>query len=150
MIPSAVVVLPEFPLTPNGKVDRRALPAPAGQPMGAEFIAPRTPLEVELAALMADLLQVEAVGLTANFFELGGHSLKAMQLIARVRERFGVELSVRTLFEHPTVAGLTAKMEERLVPPASDLEALLAELEQLSPEEQAQLLAALETEGVNS
>nr|MDQ3802664.1 amino acid adenylation domain-containing protein [Acidobacteriota bacterium] len=113
MIPSFFVPLATLPLTPNGKVDRHALPEPE-QPRlraGSQFVAPRTPEEETLCALWADLLRVERVGVEDNFFELGGHSLLTTQLVSRVRSAFGVELPLRAVFEHPTVAGLAEHLE---------------------------------------
>ncbi|HYO15514.1 MAG TPA: amino acid adenylation domain-containing protein, partial [Thermoanaerobaculia bacterium] len=111
MVPSVFVRLEALPLTPNGKVDRKALPEP--EPMARwERTAPRTPLEERLAAIWSDLLGVEEIGIEENFFDLGGHSLLAMRVIFRVREELGVELAVRTLFERPTVAALSAILEQ--------------------------------------
>jgi amino acid adenylation domain-containing protein len=104
MVPSAFVFLPELPLTSHGKLDRRALPAPDGSRSEAPFKAPRSDLEKTLAAIWAAALGVERVGVSDNFFSRGGHSLKAIQVLAHVRDAFGVELPVRSLFEGPTVA----------------------------------------------
>ncbi|HET6233025.1 MAG TPA: amino acid adenylation domain-containing protein, partial [Longimicrobiaceae bacterium] len=117
MVPSAFVGLDALPLTPNGKLDRRALPAPQHD-AEAEFVAPRTDTEVQLAALWAELLHVERVGVNDSFFELGGHSLIATQLTTRVRNRMGVELSLRTVFEAPTLGEMAAHIDAHR--PASD------------------------------
>jgi amino acid adenylation domain-containing protein len=111
MVPVAFAVLPALPLTPNGKVDRRALPALASGGAAALFVAPRTPTEEVIAALWADLLGCERVGVQDSFFELGGHSLLAARAVARLREPFGVELPLTALLERPTVAELAAAVE---------------------------------------
>ena len=112
MIPAAFVFLAEFPRTPNAKIDRKALPAPDLQAAGgAEFIEPRTETERAMAALWAEVLKVERVGAGDDFFRLGGHSLKAAQMNAKIRERFGVVLPLRNVFEDPTVAGVSALVD---------------------------------------
>ena len=113
MVPSVFVVLEALPLSPSGKVDRQALPAPDGArpALEREYVPPRTPVEKELAEICAELLGVEQVGVHDSFFELGGHSLLATQFISRVREAFDVEVSLRTLFEHPTVVELAERIE---------------------------------------
>ena len=114
MTPSAFVVLDALPLSPNGKVDRKAIPAPdAARPELEEaYVAPATPVEQTLAALWTEVLGVERVGTHDNFFELGGHSLLATQVISRLRKSLQVELPLRSLFEAPTVADLAARIEE--------------------------------------
>ncbi len=144
MLPSAIVTLDTLPLTPSGKLDRRALPAPEpGTASGATFVAPRDPVEAELARLWAEVLQVERVGVHETFFELGGHSLLAAQLVARVRDTFGVELPLRRLFETPTVAGLALLIAQARAEQTDDAELarLLAELEQLSDDDARSLLS---------
>ena len=113
MIPSVFVNLESLPLTPNGKVDRKALPAPTQSraDLRAQYIAPRTPLETELAEVCARVLglNVEQVGVNDNFFELGGHSLLGTRLVFLLREKYSLETSqlpLRALFEQPTVANL--------------------------------------------
>ncbi len=114
MVPSYFVTLDAFPLSPNGKVDHRALPAPEEAWLGPEagYVAPRNPLEEVLAGIWSDVLQVERVGVDDSFFALGGHSLLATQLASRVRDAFGVELPLRTVFEQPTVAGVAGVVAE--------------------------------------
>lgn len=108
MLPSSWIILRQMPLTPSGKLDRRALPAPQGRPesMG-DYVAPRTDLECMLAEIWAQLLGVEEVGIDDNFFELGGHSLLVMQLMDRLR-RIGFYAEALRVFENPTVVGLAA------------------------------------------
>ncbi|SIT66707.1 amino acid adenylation domain-containing protein [Burkholderia sp. b13] len=107
MVPSAFVRLDAWPLTPNGKLDRRALPAPDDEALAHQaYEAPQGELETTLAAIWAELLGVERVGRHDSFFALGGHSLLAMRLIGRVRTALGIDLAIRTLFEAPTLAGL--------------------------------------------
>ncbi|HEX2204790.1 MAG TPA: amino acid adenylation domain-containing protein [Longimicrobium sp.] len=112
MVPSAVVAMDALPLTANGKVDRRALPAPewAGEPDG--YVPPRTATEEALAGLWSEVLHVARVGAHDDFFALGGHSLLATRVLSRVRRVFEVELGVRVLFEAPTLARLAPKVDE--------------------------------------
>jgi len=114
MVPQAFVLLDEMPLTPNGKVDRRALPEPdrTRPELAAEYIAPRTAVEEVVASIWIEVLDVEKVGVYDNFFDLGGHSLKATQVISHLREALQVELPLRSLFEEPTVAGLALRVLE--------------------------------------
>jgi acyl-coenzyme A synthetase/AMP-(fatty) acid ligase/acyl carrier protein len=113
MIPSAFVVLDAFPQLPNGKVDRKALPAPEARPQA--FTAPTSPLEESLAAMFAEVLRLERIGIHDDFFALGGHSLLATQVVSRVRAQFEVEIAVRTLFENRTVAELAGAIEDALL-----------------------------------
>ena len=113
MVPSAFVVLDAFPLTPNGKIDRRALPAPDLQGKG-EYIAPRNPIEEKIAQIWAEVLKLERVSIEDNFFELGGHSLLATQVISRCQEAFEIYLPLRYLFESPTIAQLSAVILKEL------------------------------------
>jgi amino acid adenylation domain-containing protein len=116
MVPSSFVALDELPLTANGKVDRRALPEPEGERVGSEreYVAPRTPTEELLAGIFAEVLGVEGVGVEDNFFELGGHSLQAVQLVSRVREAAGADVSLRALLLAPNVAAFAREVEASL------------------------------------
>ncbi|WP_254564921.1 non-ribosomal peptide synthetase [Oscillatoria sp. HE19RPO] len=106
MVPAVFVELETLPLTPNGKIDRKSLPTPDLTGPKETWVAPRTPLEQQLAELWSEVLEIERIGLYDNFFELGGHSLLATQLISRIREVFQVELPLKTLFEATTIAQL--------------------------------------------
>jgi len=114
MVPSTFVRLDALPLNSSRKVDRAALPAPNSTNTLRDdtFVAPRTPTEQKLAEILAPLLGLEQVGVEDNFFMLGGHSLLAAQVVARVRDAFGVELTLRSLFDHPTAEGMSAEIEQ--------------------------------------
>jgi acyl carrier protein len=106
MIPSALVILDALPQTVNGKIDRRRLPnAESIRPvLEIEYVGPHTPVEKQVAAIWAEVLALERVGLHDNLFDLGGHSLTAARILSRVRAAFHVELPVRAIFDRPTVA----------------------------------------------
>jgi len=108
MLPGAYVVLADLPVTANGKIDRRALPAPEAPQSSEEYIAPRNPLETEVAQIWAELLGVDQVGLRDDFFALGGHSLIAMQLVSRIAASKGVQLPIDSVFITPTLEALCA------------------------------------------
>ena len=111
MVPSAIVSLAALPLLPNGKVDRRGLPAPEGQRQTeAAYVAPTNETERAIADVWKELLRVETVGIHDNFFDLGGHSLLVVQLHSRLRRRLGRDLAVLDLFIHPTVHALATKL----------------------------------------
>jgi len=113
MVPSHLVGLARMPQTPNGKLDRKALPLPDASQLQAAHVAPVTELERKLAAIWAEVLQVERVGLQDNFFDLGGHSLLIVQVIGRVREQLGVDLSLNELFEQATLADFSQVVERK-------------------------------------
>ncbi|NEP57982.1 MAG: amino acid adenylation domain-containing protein [Symploca sp. SIO2G7] len=117
MMPSAFVQLEKLPIAPSGKIDRRALPAPdtSRSDLKNSFIPPRTPAEETIAAIWADVLKQEQVGIYDNFFELGGHSLRAIQIISRLREAFQIELLLNQLFEFPCVADLSLIIEDMII-----------------------------------
>ncbi|MBD1892488.1 non-ribosomal peptide synthetase [Coleofasciculus sp. FACHB-SPT9] len=127
MVPSAFVVLKALPLTPNGKIDRSALPAPETiKPVADTFVAPRNSVEEVLAGIWVHLLKLQKVGIYDNFFDLGGHSLLIPQLLAKVRETFQIELTLRDFFDAPTIAdlGKNIEMKQGVIPfvsPASNL-----------------------------
>jgi acyl-CoA synthetase (AMP-forming)/AMP-acid ligase II len=138
LVPSAFVLLDALPLTPAGKLDRAALPAPEAAPAAAGG-EPRTRLEARLADLWAEALEVPRVGIEDDFFELGGHSLLAVLLLARVRGALGVEVSLRAFFARPTVAGMLGEAVDRVLAAAdaSELAAAAAEVAALSDDEVA-------------
>jgi acyl carrier protein len=114
MLPTAFVFLDALPLTLNGKVDRKKLPAPGASSglAGPAYSPPRDAIEEMVAEIWAEVLGLEKVGIHSNFFELGGHSLLALQVISRLSEAFLVEISVRSLFDSPTVAGVTRSLTQ--------------------------------------
>jgi amino acid adenylation domain-containing protein len=132
MIPSVFVTLDELPLNSSGKVDRAMLPAPepANTLRDSTFVAPRTAIEERVAVMLASLLDLGQVSVEDNFFLLGGHSLLGTQLIARVRDAFGVELTLKSLFDAPTAEKLSSEVER----------VLMAKLEAMTEEEALSLL----------
>ena len=149
MTPSHFVFLNEFPLSPAGKVDRKALPAPDSDrsAVATEYVAPRNETEEILVAISEELLAVDKVGVNDNFFELGGHSLLATQFISRVREAFDVEVELRTLFERPTIALIAEDIDSFRQEKAQQTDAisdLLAQLDQLSDEQALAMLQQAE------
>ena len=136
MIPAEFIVLQELPLTSTGKIDRALLPPPDSSNVlrDAAFVAPRNTIEARLTEMLSGLLGISRVSVEDNFFMLGGHSLLGTQLIGRVRDAFGVELSLRTIFDASTIAQLSLEIEKLLV----------RQIEALSEAEVQQLLEAQE------
>ena len=115
MVPAGFVILPALPRTAHGKVDRAALPAIAlkDSERREDYVAPRTPTEASLAAIWAGFLGDKWVGIHDNFFDLGGHSLMAMSIVSRLRQRMFLDIPLRSLFEHPTIASLAGAIDEK-------------------------------------
>ncbi|EHS55840.1 phosphopantetheine-binding protein, partial [Paenibacillus sp. Aloe-11] len=111
MLPSHFIQLQQMPLTPNGKVDRKKLPEPGVGEAVEGYVAPANEMEQLLADLWSEALDVEKVGAEDNFFTLGGHSLKAMMLTAKIRQQLHKEVTIKTLFERPTVRELAACLQ---------------------------------------
>jgi acyl carrier protein len=131
MVPSAFVLLDALPLTPNGKVDRAALPAPESPALAAaEWIPPATPLEELLARVTAEVLGCERVGMRDNFFDLGGHSLLATQLVSRLTQEHGIQVTLRMVFDSADLGALADAIVEAELASAGDglLDEALAEL----------------------
>ena len=135
MVPATFVKLKFMPLTASGKVDRAALPKPTADNTldDTPFAPPQSEIEQWLAGFLTGLLKVDRVSRSDNFFNLGGHSLMGAQLIAKVHQRFAVELSLRSLFDHPTIAGISAEIERLL----------FAKVETMTDEEAQRLLESL-------
>jgi acyl carrier protein len=136
MIPTHFVELAEIPLTHNGKVDRQALPRPEFDRalITTDFSPPETTVEVQLAEIWAGVLNLQQVGIHDNFFELGGDSIATIQVTMRVSQAFQIDLLPVELFQFPTIAGLSSRIEDILI----------TELDKLSEAEAASLLASLE------
>lgn len=142
MIPSAILFVNELPLTANGKVDRKALPAPEEHRGSASVVAPRNPVEEALASIWREVLNLEQVSVHDDFFDLGGHSLMATQVILRIRNVLELQLPLRVIFETPTVAGLGETIIALMGEDDADvdLDRIVAEVEGMSDEEVQRLL----------
>jgi hypothetical protein len=143
MVPSALVRLDEWPLSPNGKVDRRALPSPsASAPSDEAAEPPRTALERVLCRVFAETLGRETVGVATDFFALGGHSLLATRVVAQASRMFRASLTLRGFFAAPTVRALAAAVIAAIGPERAERVAALAEqVQRMSPEERERLRA---------
>jgi acyl carrier protein len=146
MVPAAIVMLEALPLMANGKLDRAALPSPESVAGAArEHVAPSTETETRLVAIWQDAMSLDDIGVQDDFFELGGHSLLATQVIARIRNEFGVQLPLHSLFTAPRIADLAGEVDAAMVPGEAgdaELAALLEELEGLSDDDAEKLLEA--------
>jgi acyl carrier protein len=111
MVPAVFELLEALPLTPNGKIDRKALAALEVSRAEADYVAPRTPTEERLAAIWAEVLGVERVGVHDSFFDLGGHSLLAIRIVTRASEAFQVDISLQVLLEHLSVAAMAERLD---------------------------------------
>ncbi len=156
MIPSSFVMLNAMPLTPNGKIDRKALPEPefSRESLRSEYAAPTNETEEKLSGIVTELLNLDKTGIHDNFFELGGHSLLATQFMSQIREQFAIDLPLSLLFEKPTVAALSREIIkissseengapvkiERIDRDGEDLEALLLSIDKLSEDETKSML----------
>jgi len=143
MVPSIFVVLDSFPLTPNGKLDRKALQEPEKiRRLNISGVPPRTPIEKTLAKIWMEVLSVDRVGIHDDFFDLGGHSLTAMQVVSRAIKKFRLELPLQSLFVSPTVAAMAVLIREHQKKQLVEkLERTLAGVESLSDEESNRILA---------
>jgi acyl carrier protein len=112
MVPAAWVMLDALPLTANGKVDRKGLPAPDSKrpELSSAYIAPRSAIEGDIAAVWQEVLGIENVGVNDNFFDLGGHSLQAVQVHGKLRAKFGKNLLLFELFQFPTIAAMAKRI----------------------------------------
>ncbi|HEX3934552.1 MAG TPA: amino acid adenylation domain-containing protein, partial [Puia sp.] len=113
MVPSQVMELERFPMTANGKIDRKALPDPEGAQTAASYQAPQTETEEKLTQIWQEILEIEKVGTTDDFFAIGGHSLLAVRLVSAIRKQFGAELAIAEVFDYPTVGQLSRRIEEK-------------------------------------
>jgi acyl carrier protein len=146
MVPSAVVLLEQLPLTANGKLDRAALPAPdaVGAAQASAYVAPRTETEAVVAKIWRDVLKKDEVSVTDSFLDLGGHSLLAIRVLGRISKELGVRLALRALFETPTVEKVATIIDAELAErrSAEEMAKALAAVESLSDADVARLLEA--------
>ncbi len=147
VIPSRFVFLDAFPLTPNGKIDRKALPDPGrSRPeLDTPLLAGRTPLEKDLAQIWGEVLELDQIGIHDNFLDLGGDSLAATRIVSRVIARFQTEIPLRSLFQSPTVAEMAVVIKEHEAKKLeqNDLDRILTELEALSEEDAQRVLSTI-------
>ena len=143
MVPARVVFLKALPVTANGKIDRRALPAPGrSRPnLDTPFVSARTPLEKDLAQVWCEVLELDEIGIHDNFLDLGGHSLTATRIVSQVIGKYQIQIPLRSLFQSPTIADMAAILEqqEKSEIACKDLAQLLDQLDSCG-EEKARLL----------
>ncbi|MDH5548218.1 MAG: amino acid adenylation domain-containing protein [Gammaproteobacteria bacterium] len=147
MVPAVYVALEALPLTPNGKLDHAALPIPDAPQSTQTYVAPRTATEETLAAIWADILKLDTVGVHDNFFELGGNSLLAIQILSRIKTTFSIDVPIRSIFESQTVATIAERIDElqskttELMSNQFEILAQIEKLNQLSDAEISELLS---------
>lgn len=144
MVPARITHLEQMPRTVTGKVDRLALASRVAETAasGDRYVAPRTPVETQMAGIWASLLRVDRVGISDTFFELGGHSIVAARLVAQVRDSFGVELRIADVFERPGLVELSALVSAEVEEQEEIVSRLADEIRGLSPEELRSFLEA--------
>jgi acyl carrier protein len=144
MVPSAYVLVEKWPMTENGRLDRRALPPPDDlrADLSRSYVAPSGPMEEPLADIWKELLKNERIGIHDDFLESGGNSLMAFQLVSRIRDVFHVDLPLSSVFETPTIAEQATAIAHRMIQhePATEIEAVLTQIEHLDDEELERLL----------
>src|SRR6202012_472077 len=113
MVPSQLIQMESFPMTANGKIDRKALPNPEGSQTTNTYQAPGTKTEERLSHIWEEILEIERVGTTDDFFAIGGHSLLAVRLVSAIRKQFNTELAIAEVFDYPTVGQLAIRIEEK-------------------------------------
>ncbi|WP_300239708.1 AMP-binding protein, partial [Pseudomonas sp.] len=144
MVPAYLLFLEALPLTPNGKLDRKALPKVDAQQMQQVYVAPQSELEQQVAAIWADVLKLDRVGMTDNFFELGGHSLLVAQVVTRVKQQFGVDMPIKSLFGAESLAAFIEKVQALRQTTSSlqdELAKSLEALKRLSPDDLEKIIS---------
>ncbi|EIM18035.1 phosphopantetheine-binding protein [Pseudomonas chlororaphis] len=144
MVPAYLLFLEALPLTPNGKLDRKALPKVDAQQMQQVYVAPQSELEQQIAAIWADVLKLDRVGLSDNFFELGGHSLLVAQVVTRVKQQFGVDIPIRSLFGAESLSAFVEKVQALRETTSSlqdELAKSLEALKRLSPDDLEKIIS---------
>ncbi|WP_256717096.1 phosphopantetheine-binding protein, partial [Pseudomonas protegens] len=144
MVPAYLLFLEALPLTPNGKLDRKALPKVDAQQMQQVYVAPQSELEQQVAAIWADVLKLDRVGMSDNFFELGGHSLLVAQVVTRVKQQFGVDMPIKSLFGAESLAAFVEKVQALRQTTSSlqdELAKSLEALKRLSPDDLEKIIS---------